>query len=254
MHHITVKNCYNYGTVQNGGGNYCGAIVGCLMKGSANLTGKLTDNYYLEGSAPAGFGIGSQGTGVTAAVRGNAAFISGELCYLVNGRTSTEDGAIWKQNVDNGKEPYDIYPVFNADTVYHLSDGNYSNYPERISVTITWGAMAFEYNPEEWGADTHPSAGSWDCQTPGGNSLTVQNDSNVALYASLNFRAAREFEEYNLKGSFSGVDAGKNLMERGGSLSANLLLQSLNPIKLKGAKSMKLGEIAVRLETIGGGN
>ena len=251
---VTVKNCYNYGTVQNGGGNYCGAIVGCLMKGSANLTGKLTDNYYLEGSAPAGFGIGSKGTGVIAEARDDSAFTSGEVSYLVNGKTSTDDGAVWKQNVDNGKEPYDTYPVFNADTVYSLSDGNYSNYPERISVTITWGAMAFQYNPGHWDADTHTSTGAWECETPGGNSLTVQNDSNVALYASLKFTAAREFEEYNLKGSFSGVDAGKNLMERGGSLSANLLLQSLNPIKLKGGNTKKLGEIAVRFETIGGGN
>lgn len=249
---VTVKNCYNYGTVASDSDNYCGAIIGRLRAHDAN---KITDNYYLDESAPAGFGTGSDSSEVSVVAKDNSAFTSGEVCYLVNGKVSkAEEGAIWMQDVDNGETPYDKYPVFDAAAVYHLSDGNYSNSPESISVTITWGAMEFEYNAGSWNPNTHTSTGSWSCSSADGNTLTVQNDSNVALYASLEFRRAKEFVEYNLRGSFSGVADGKNRMERGKGLSATLLLQSDDPIKLKGASSIKLGEITVRLETIGGGN
>lgn len=123
---VTVKNCYNYGTVASDSDNYCGAIVRHLMKDTVDLKGKLTNNYYQADSAPAGLGNGSKGTGVTAEAKDNAAFESGEVCYLINGGKAgtAADRAIWMQDVDNGKTPYDKYPVFDVTAVYHLSNGN----------------------------------------------------------------------------------------------------------------------------------
>lgn len=148
----SVRNCYNYGAVQNGGGDYCGAIVGWLRSHSA---GNFTDNYYLDTSAPGAIGSGSNNTSMTAPAKTKAEFASGEVCYLVNSRTSTGDKAIWKQDIDNGNTPYDIYPLFDAAAVYFRSDSTYSNEPERISITISWGSMEFDYNAGQWDPDTH---------------------------------------------------------------------------------------------------
>ena len=110
----SLKNCYNYGEVKNGGGDHCGAIVGWLRTHSA---AKLTDNYYLDTSAPSAFGSGSSSTSAKAPAKDAAAFASGEVCYLVNGSSSADD-VIWRQDVDNGNIPYDAYPMFGGGIVY----------------------------------------------------------------------------------------------------------------------------------------
>ena len=151
-----IHNCYNYGSVKNGGGNHCGAIIGWLRGGTAS---NLTDNYYLTGSASSAFGAGSITTTATAPAKNKSAFAGGEVCYLVNSKTSTGDKALWKQDIDNGKTPYDQYPVFDADPVYFRSDSTYSNDPERISVTLSWGDMEFEYDIGTWEPNTHTYVG-----------------------------------------------------------------------------------------------
>lgn len=245
----SVKNCYNYGPVANGGGAHCGAIIGWLR---GHTAASLTDNYYLTDSAPAAFGSGSASTSASAPAKEKASFISGEVCYLVNSKTSTGGKALWKQDIDNGNTPYDTYPIFEAAAVYYHSDGLYSNDPEKVSVTITWGDMTFDYHEGRWDPDTHQYSGGWSPLTTGGNNLTVQNNSNVALAVSFAFQADAAFTQYDLTGTFNGVAAGANRMERGGSLSAQLTLKSLNPGSLKDQGQKKIGQVTVSLTTIGG--
>ena len=186
----TVKNCYNYGTVSNGGLSYEGAIVGCINKKNAsNTEANFTDNYYLNGSAPNGFGKGS--TDITAPIaKDKEAFASGEVCYLVNGKTSTKSKAIWRQNVDNTYTPYDDYPLFwtyDDAIVYYHSDDTYSNYAESVSVDISWGDMSFEYKNVEWDPGNHTYGGAWEPVTEDGNKITVTNNSNIAVKAGFKF-------------------------------------------------------------------
>ena len=247
----SVRNCYNYGEVQNGGGDHCGAIIGWLKSHSA---AKITDNYYLDTSATSAFGSGSNGTTAAAPAKTAAEFKSGEVCYLVNSKTSTGDKAIWKQDIDNGNTPYDTYPLFEAAAVYFRSDGTYSNDPERISITISWGAMEFDYHAGRWDPDTHKYSGGWSPTAADGNDLSVQNNSNVALEASFTFTADAAFTPYSLTGAFNGVADGANRMERGATLSTELSVKSLKPASLETAGGkQKIGTITVRLTTVGGG-
>ena len=247
----SLKNCYNYGEVKNGGGDHCGAIIGWLRTHSA---AKITDNYYLDTSATSAFGSGSNGTTAAAPAKTAAEFKSGEVCYLVNSKTSTGDKAIWKQDIDNGNTPYDTYPLFEAAAVYFRSDGTYSNDPERISITISWGAMEFDYHAGRWDPDTHKYSGGWSPTAADGNDLSVQNNSNVALEASFTFTADAAFTPYSLTGAFNGVADGANRMERGATLSTELSVKSLKPASLETAGGkQKIGTITVRLTTVGGG-
>ncbi len=207
-----VHNCYNYGAVQNGGGSYCGAIIGYLKSGTA---ANITDNYYLAGSASSAFGSGSITTTATAPAMNKDAFASGEVCYLVNSKTSTGDKALWKQNIDNGKTPYDLYPVFNADPVYYRSDHTYSNYPEDISVTVSWGSMEFVCT-QKWDPDTHKTTVTWSPSAEGSNKFTVTNNSNVTVKVTASFTPEDTLEGCGLSGAVSdfadtslGWEAGK---------------------------------------------
>lgn len=78
------------------------------------LSVKVTPNAasgYLDTSASAGIGSGSNSTTtVEAPARSNAAFVSDEVCYLVNSKTSTGDKALWKQDIDNGNTPTTAIP------------------------------------------------------------------------------------------------------------------------------------------------
>ena len=246
----SVHNCYNYGTVQNGGGNYCGAIIGWLR---GHTDTKLTDNYYLDTSAPAGFGVGGHSTSAKTYAKDAAAFASGEVCYLVNGKIS-DDTAIWKQNIDSGVTPYDKYPVFDTLTVYFRSDDTCSNDPERISVTITWGAMEFGYHAGRWDPETHTYSGSWAPTTTGEDMVTVRNDSNVALNVTFLFTADEALAPYSMTGSFDGAVTGENRMEHDTTLAVRLALRSLAPTAIKDGGKRQLGSITVRLTTTRGGN
>lgn len=247
----SVQNCYNYGTVKNGNGTYCGAIVGRMR---ANTGANYTDNYYLDSSAPAGIGKGSNSTTAKVYAKDKAAFAGGEVCYLVNGKTSTGDKALWKQDIDNGNTPYDSYPVFDAEAVYLHSDGVHSNDPEKVSVTIAWGDMTFAYNAGSWDPEKHAYSGGWSPQTATGNDLSVQNNSNVALLATVTFKADGAFTQYGLTGTFNGIAADANRIERDGVLATKLNLKSQSPDELKDGGTKKIGEITISLTTVGGGN
>lgn len=247
-----IHNCYNYGSVKNGGGNYCGAIIGWLRGGTAS---NLTDNYYLTGSASSAFGAGSITTTPTAPAKNKSAFAGGEVCYLVNSKTSTGDKALWKQDIDNGKKPYDQYPVFDADPVYFRSDSTYSNDPERISVTLSWGDMEFEYDIGTWEPNTHTYVGGgWSAAKTDGGKLSVSNESNVSLQVQFSFAADSALSSCGLTGSFGGVSTGVNhRMAPNASISTSLNLDSKAPDSIKNAGKKKLGSITVRLTTLGGG-
>lgn len=247
-----VHNCYNYGSVKNGGGNHCGAIIGWLRGGTAS---NLTDNYYLTGSASSAFGAGSITTTATAPAKNKSAFAGGEVCYLVNSKTSTGDKALWKQDIDNGKKPYDQYPVFDADPVYFRSDSTYSNDPERISVTLSWGDMEFEYDIGTWEPNTHTYVGGgWSAAKTDGAKLSVSNESNVSLQVQFSFAADSALSSCGLTGSFGGVSTGVNhRMAPNASISTSLNLDSKAPDSIKNAGKKNLGSITVRLTTLGGG-
>lgn len=247
-----IHNCYNYGSVKNGGGNYCGAIIGWLRGGTAS---NLTDNYYLTRSASSAFGAGSITTTPTAPAKNKSAFAGGEVCYLVNSKTSTGDKALWKQDIDNGKKPYDQYPVFDADPVYFRSDSTYSNDPERISVTLSWGDMEFEYDIGTWEPNTHTYVGGgWSAAKTDGGKLSVSNESNVSLQVQFSFAADSALSSCGLTGSFGGVSTGVNhRMAPNASISTSLNLDSKAPDSIKNAGKKNLGSITVRLTTLGGG-
>lgn len=247
-----VHNCYNYGSVKNGGGNHCGAIIGWLRGGTAS---NLTDNYYLRDSASSAFGAGSITTIATAPAKNKSAFADGEVCYLVNSKTSTGDKALWKQDIDNGKKPYDQYPVFDADPVYFRSDSTYSNDPERISVTLSWGDMEFEYDIGTWEPNTHTYVGGgWSAAKTDGGKLSVSNESNVSLQVQFSFAADSALSSCGLTGSFGGVSTGVNhRMAPNASISTSLNLDSKAPDSIKNAGKKNLGSITVRLTTLGGG-
>lgn len=247
-----VHNCYNYGSVKNGGGNHCGAIIGWLRGGTDS---NLTDNYYLTGSASSAFGADSITTTATAPAKNKSAFAGGEVCYLVNSKTSTGDKALWKQDIDNGKTPYDQYPVFDADPVYFRSDSTYSNDPERISVTLSWGDMEFEYDIGTWEPNTHTYVGGgWSAAKTDGGKLSVSNESNVSLQVQFSFAADSALSSCGLTGSFGGVSTGVNhRMAPNASISTSLNLDSKAPDPIKNAGKKNLGSITVRLTTLGGG-
>lgn len=247
-----IHNCYNYGSVKNGGGNYCGAIIGWLRSGTAS---NLTDNYYLRDSASSAFGAGSITTTATAPAKNKSAFAGGEVCYLVNSKTSTGEKALWKQDIDNGKKPYDQYPVFDADPVYFRSDSTYSNDPERISVTLSWGDMEFEYDIGTWEPNTHTYVGGgWSAAKTDGAKLSVSNESNVSLQVQFSFAADSALSSCGLTGSFGGVSTGVNhRMAPNASISTSLNLDSKAPDSIKNAGKKNLGSITVRLTTLGGG-
>lgn len=247
-----IHNCYNYGSVKNGGGNHCGAIIGWLRDGTAS---NLTDNYYLTGSASSAFGAGSITTTPTAPAKNKSAFAGGEVCYLVNSKTSTGEKALWKQDIDNGKTPYDQYPVFDADPVYFRSDSTYSNDPERISVTLSWGDMEFEYDIGTWEPNTHTYVGGgWSAAKTDGGKLSVSNESNVSLQVQFSFAADSALSSCGLTGSFGGVSTGVNhRMAPNASISTSLNLDSKAPDSIKNAGKKNLGSITVRLTTLGGG-
>lgn len=247
-----IHNCYNYGSVKNDGGNHCGAIIGWLRDGTAS---NLTDNYYLTGSASSAFGAGSITTTPTAPAKNKSAFAGGEVCYLVNSKTSTGEKALWKQDIDNGKTPYDQYPVFDADPVYFRSDSTYSNDPERISVTLSWGDMEFEYDIGTWEPNTHTYVGGgWSAAKTDGGKLSVSNESNVSLQVQFSFAADSALSSCGLTGSFGGVSTGVNhRMAPNASISTSLNLDSKAPDSIKNAGKKNLGSITVRLTTLGGG-
>ena len=82
----------------------------------------------------------------------------------------------------------------------------------------------------------------------------MQNNSNVALNVEISFTAEPSFSGYGLTGSFRGISSGTNRTESGQEVSARLVLNSSAPESIKDGGKKKIGEITVRITTIGGGN
>ena len=107
---VAMENCYNIGKIEvTTNGQFTGKI------GTGPV---LTYNncYYLSGNG----GITGSGTATSSntVAKSDAAFKSGEVCYLLNnGKTegTESDPLIWYQSVDNSITPHDSYPVFDSD-------------------------------------------------------------------------------------------------------------------------------------------
>ena len=121
-----LKNCGNSGDVDGGSAGTCGGIAGYLESSSSSSEatncfnygnvegdaicgrGNVKNSYYLEGSCE----DAGDATGKDA-----AAFLSGEVCWLLNGESA--ENPVWFQRLGDGG---DAYPVLNGDgnnTVYH---------------------------------------------------------------------------------------------------------------------------------------
>lgn len=250
---VTVKNCYNYGTVDNGGGNYAGAIIG-RGRNNTNQTSRFADNYYLNGSAPQGIGKASTALSGTALpiAKSKEIFKSGELCYLVNGKTSDASGAVWRQNLDNNRTPYDAYPLLwsYADSiVYSHSDKTYCNHAEQISVDISWGAMEFTYSEGTWNPDSHAFEDpGWIVNENGGDKIKIANNSNVSLKTEVVFTPDAELSsQYNLTGNFG---SGNTVSAQLGVEGAIIVRLGLNSDTPQYFEKKKLGTIDIRITTI----
>lgn len=145
--------------------------------------------------------------------------------------------------------------MFDADPVYFRSDSTYSNDPERISVTLSWGDMEFEYDIGTWEPNTHTYVGGgWSAAKTDGAKLSVSNESNVSLQVQFSFAADSALSSCGLTGSFGGVSTGVNhRMAPNASISTSLNLDSKAPDSIKNAGKKNLGSITVRLTTLGGG-
>ena len=252
----TVNNCYSYGDVGNGGEYYIGAIIG-RCKNSSNQASRFADNYYLSGSAPAGIGSGSASISGTAVptVKNKSAFASGEVCYLVNGKTSEDADAIWKQNIDNGITPYDEYPLFNSAVVYYRSDGTYSNYKEDVQVDISWGAMSFKYTAGDWNPDDHSyDEGAWEPTANDANKITVTNNSNVAVNAGFSFTPVSNITDTlpDFVATISGENSLRLEKDGSGKNSTTALLTLTSGKPKKDLTDEKLGTITIKISTVGG--
>ena len=234
-----VKNCYNYGSVSCVSNTYCGAVVGWARKIKT-----LDDCYYLSGSATTGIGNKASYVPMPPAMS-KAQFASGEVCYLVNGKiTLAKDGAVWMQDVDNGNEPYDQYPVFDADSVYYRSDHTYSNDPEKISVTVSWGSMAFTCT-QEWDPDTHVNTVTWaPAEDKVSNAFTVKNDSNVKVNVTPTFQAV----DAVLSGTVSGLTG--SALDKGASETGILSLSSTSVPSSLTTSPGKIGTLTITVSAL----
>ena len=114
----TIENCYNTGTV-SGNGDYIGGVCGVNSspQGTAVINNCYYNNDYYTGNA-IGQNISLPGNAMG---KTTAQFKSGEVCYLLNGSTSTGDPLTWYQNLS--AEGGDIHPVLtktNSNTVYQV--------------------------------------------------------------------------------------------------------------------------------------
>ena len=102
------ENCYNTGTlILNGKAAKVGAIIGEVYNAKY-----VSNNYYLEGSAP--YGMQNKDAEGQTQPMSLQDFLRGHVCYLLQSGTEDE---IWGQNLDNG-EPRQDYPVLSDAKVY----------------------------------------------------------------------------------------------------------------------------------------
>lgn len=112
----TVRDCYSTGKVTAGAQN-AGGIVGRKLS-----SGTVENCYYLDTAADTGIGNGETG----AESRTREQFYSGEVTYLLNHSTSTED-VVWHQFV---REDMQAKPVRTKEVpIVYFYDNTYTNVP-----------------------------------------------------------------------------------------------------------------------------
>ncbi len=140
-----IKNCYNTGSIS--GSIYAGGVCGCLggyngeyygsmtscystgsisgssyvggVSGLKNSSCTMTNCYYLDSTADGGID-GSDSSG-SAVAKTEAQFESGQVCYLLNGSSSSSP--IWYQTIGS-----DSYPLLSgARIVYYTASLGYYN-------------------------------------------------------------------------------------------------------------------------------
>ena len=111
-----IINCYNTGTIKSDGckGSVCGFV-------DKHDTNKIANCYFDTGKY-SGDAVGNCG-GIIENVLGKTAeqFASGEVCYLLNGSTSTgttENPLVWYQNLSEGGDASPVLKGTGNNTVY----------------------------------------------------------------------------------------------------------------------------------------
>ncbi len=107
------------------------------------------------------------------------------LGYIFNGwYTSANGGTMYYDK--NGAPAISNYSVAGNLTLY----ANWT--AETYSVAVTWGSLDFKYTPNSptWDKDGHKwnsSSGAWTASNSGQNTISVKNNSNVAMTAEFKF-------------------------------------------------------------------
>ena len=140
---VTIMNCHNYGTI-TGKDSKAGICTVYYREGSTDIEVTVSNNYYLEGTADAGFlytfnststpGTPNDQPGQVEAKSADA-FANGEVLYLLQ----QNNAGVWEQTIGT-----DDYPVFEAtstpSTVYQVTfNYNYEGSPEAIIYYVEEG-------------------------------------------------------------------------------------------------------------------
>lgn len=201
----SIKNCYSSAIPTQGDANM-GGLIGTLRTGTTvENSVYLSDTDAIVNDKSGGENHSPQShTGLTPV----SDFSTGKACYLANGST---DAGTWRQNLDNaaatanGKK--DDYPrlarEFDKNTepadaakVYQMPDkATYSNKLPVYSVDVSWGSMLFTYQQGEWKPDKHDYEGNWQDATADVNQVTVANNSDWKVNASVQFEAVDAFAD-----------------------------------------------------------
>ncbi len=118
----TIENCYSTNTVS--GTKNVGGVCGSNVNGDNNDQAIITNCYY-DSDIYTGSAVGGD-NGIVSNTEGKSTkqFVSGEVCYLLNGEKSKvtdESSLVWYQNIDNGAK--DNYPLLDSShgTVYQCN-------------------------------------------------------------------------------------------------------------------------------------
>lgn len=137
--------------------------------------------------------------------------------------------------------------------------------PTVYAVTITWGALDFDYVPDVWDPETHSYDGYW---SAAGNYVEITNHSNTAIETELSFTAGEGFDgitgAFSMDNSFSSDNASLKLTDNRYFLTLPTaegtavnwaphakVRMELKGVLAKGTSNAKIGTITVALK---GGN
>lgn len=169
---VGIANCFNYGTITNtneDGSTYWGSVIGYIKNDEANQsnTSKITDNYYLEDTAPQI--SGTEGIALSANKVSADMALSGELAYKLQG---TRTNSVWGQNLLG--ESKTAYPVLNGEKVYKITfvvgDETYATkYANKNGI----GALPETSGNRKWFCGPQISSGEFTAETAISSDMTV---------------------------------------------------------------------------------